>query len=226
MTEHFSGWSEVALTRQGLYSFLAAVMFPPDEVMADTLVGAAGILDDLDLDSFPFTGSWRMLCSEVEGLASADDRAREYVRLFASGVDGGLCPPNESFYVTRAKGGGMAELLARLDQDYREAGFRGSRSKEPADHVATEMEFMSLLCAREAAAWRSADPADLTAVLEVEDRFLRWHLATWVPPFAERVGRATGFLGFYGSAVRFAQAFVAHDVDLVRALLGRVVVAT
>ncbi|MEE9197211.1 MAG: molecular chaperone TorD family protein, partial [bacterium] len=91
---------------------------------------------------------------------------------------------------------------------------------EPPDHAAVELEFMSLLCGREVEAWIREDLTESAESLEREKHFLAQHLSRWFPEFTRRVANRNGS-GFYALAADAAQAFIAHDLDLVSVLLGR-----
>jgi len=213
-------WAGVSVTRQGLYRFFGGALLSPVPGLREALCGAVEYLDGLGLEHFPFLAEWRDLRTVLE-TAAGPDLNTEYVRLFASGVDGALCPPTESWYLAEAKGGGIATLVSDVEQAYREWGFSAANSAEPPDHASTELELMSALCAREAEAWRSGVTPEVAHCLHAEDRFLRTHLAVWFPHFADRVA-AVDAASFYAAVVRTANAFVLHEVDLVRSLVRQV----
>jgi TorA maturation chaperone TorD len=213
-------WAGLTVQRQGRYRFFGGALLPPSPGLRETLANAAEYLDSLNLETFPFLGEWRAMRVVLEAPAE-EDLIREYVRLFASGVDGALCPPTESWYLTEAEGGGIATLVSEVEQAYRGWGFSATSASEPPDHAATELELMSALCSSEARAWQHDDSSGVAEWLRAEDQFLRSHLALWFPHYADRVA-AVDAGAFYAAVVRTANAFVLHDVDLVRALRRQV----
>lgn len=60
----------------------------------------------------------------------------------------------------------------------------------PADHLAVELRFIALCCAREAACWRQADTGAALAWLRRERSFLNEHVLSWAPSHCTRVAAA------------------------------------
>jgi TorA maturation chaperone TorD len=185
--------------------------------LTDTLQAAADYLEAQDLTRFAFYPQWLSFRGALVAAPDDNQLATSYVRLFASGVDGALCPPTESWYKTDARTGESAELVAAVEADYRALGLAAVGTAEPPDHAATQLEAMSALCGRESAAWRARQDPDAATILERQDRFLRTHLATWFGDFAARV-RESDENGWYRSVTEVVDAFVIQEVDLVRAL--------
>lgn len=210
-------WAAVAATRQGLYRTFGRALLPPEAGLTDTLRGAADYLEQQDLARFVFYPHWLSFRSALSHAPVLDELATTYVRLFASGVSGALCPPTESWYKANARTGETAELVAALEADYRALGFAAVGTAEPPDHAATQLEALSALCGQEAVAWRSRNDPEAAAALERQDRFLRAHLATWFGDFAARV-RGADPGGFYEAVAVVADAFIVQEADLVRAL--------
>ena len=189
---------------------------PLDADRLDLLRAGAGYLDDLGPGSFAYGRAWDALVEELDEDLDVDRLGVEYVRLFASGVDGALSPPTESFYRAKARGGAMAEIVANLHHEYRELGLTATGS-ESADHITSELEVMSALCGREADAWDAGAESDALVQMGLEEAFLRRHLAQWVPEFARRAGRGARH-PFYEAVAGAVHAFVVHDVDFMAAV--------
>jgi TorA maturation chaperone TorD len=183
-------------------------------------MAASGVyLDGSDIHQYAYYGAWATFAGCV-ATADAEGLHAEYVRLFASGVGGALCPPTESYYRGEAQGGKIATVVAQVTRVYGDLGLTVAGGSEAPDHASTELEAMSVLCEREATA-REAGAADETkAALLAQDRFLRGHLAGWFPEFRARVLDSPGVGAFYGSLIEAIYAFIVHDVDFV-ALLRR-----
>jgi TorA maturation chaperone TorD len=210
-------WAAIAVTRQGLYRMFGGALLPPEDGLTETLQAAAAYLEERDLAKFVFYPHWLTFRSALLDPPAGSELATAYVRLFASGVDGALCPPTESWYRTEARFGGTAELVAALEADYRALGLAVVGTSEPPDHATPQLEAMSALCGQEAAAWRLRQDPEAAAALERQGRFLRSHLATWFGDFAARVRKADPG-GFYHAVTSVVDAFIIQEVDLVRAL--------
>ena len=149
--------------------------------------------------------------SAVKALAgSSDEPYREwqerYDVLFGHAVRG-ACPAYEMEY-GRNEIIRQASDLADLAGFYRAFGLEiaGDKNGRP-DHIATESEFMSALCAKEAHAHAQGEKEHADICLDAERTFLRDHLARWLPAFARHVEDADAD-GFFGALARFADAFV------------------
>lgn len=206
-----------ARLRQALYRYFGRALLPPNAHQIAGISAAKGFFDAAEIDVFAYYGPWRAF---AETAASADVGALsiEYVSLFASGVDGALCPPTESYYVGAADGGKIARVVAEVGRQYAHMALSPAHGSEAPDHIATELEAMSLLCAREAEA-RAAGFVDLTLhTLELEGTFLRRHLGAWLPAFRARIDEVPVVSSFYATLTTAVHAFVVHDIDLVAML--------
>lgn len=206
--------TDIARTRQGLYRFLGGALSPPAAGTFETLAGAVGVLNDRDIDMFAFSPIWRRLGRHFPVDISGAGLDVDYVRLFATGMSGALSPPTESYYRVPAKGGGIAEFVADLQREFRSMGIASVGLDEAPDHIATELEVMAYLCDQEANAWEAGQVRLAGDVLDLENRFLRRHLAVWVPLFRDRVHDANPS-PFYLDLVDTVHSFVVHDNDYV-----------
>ncbi len=210
-------WVEVAQLRRGLYRFLGGALLPPDEERIEALFAAAGYLDGMNIEAFPYYLQWNALLGVLEELPEDASLDGEYIRLFASGVDRTLCPPIESFYRGGAEGGDSARVTADVQRHTLSLGLSTTGAAEAPDHISSELEVMSALCAREATGWTGGVMADVEAAMRDQHRFLLTHLAVWLPSFAARVRDATGGEGVYGALVDFCHGYVVNDVSYVEA---------
>ena len=213
--------ADLARLRQANYRLFSAVLLYPDAERFKTLGAVAQELESRSqrLAGFAFFPQWsrfiRALVSRRDGRMA--DLEKSYVRLFVVSPDG-LCPPYASHYLAPQA---PAQVMAEVEAEYARAGFSVPPSLgEPPDHVAVELEFMSLLCAEEAEAWSRRRPRDAMQRLDRKASFLDHHLSRWFPEFSGQVATLDGG-GFYALATDAAWAFVTHDLDLISALLGR-----
>ena len=213
-------WADEARTRQGLYRFIGAALRPPESERLALLVSAREFLDGRDLDRHAFSMDWRRFCDELGSIASIEALEVEYVRLFGVGMRGTPATPTESFYRIPTQDGEVADFISTLQREYRSMGLVSVGTSEAPDHISTEMEVMSYLCGVEAEAWESDQRRLAMDTLGVETRFLKGHLAAWVPEFAERA-RAADADSFYGRLVDLLHAYVVHEADFVHSIVKR-----
>jgi TorA maturation chaperone TorD len=214
--------ADLARLREGAYRFLGGVLLYPDAEWIATFprVAEALLEESRPFARFPFWEQWKRLLGSLRGLDEADQGSVEdmYVSNFVVNSEGMVCLPYESAYLPREAAGWV---LAELERDYVKAGF--SVAPSPAgspDHASAELEFMSLLCREEGKAWKRRSLGDGVSHLDREASFLDRHLSKWFPEFARRTaGRDGG--GLYVVATDAAWAFIAHDLELVTALIGR-----
>jgi anaerobic sulfite reductase subunit A len=103
--------------------------------------------------------------------------------------------PYESFY-TSPEHLLMQEARDQVRQVYTTSGLALSgKFREPEDHIALELEFMSHLCLRTVAASEAGDLEMTRVQLQSQREFLVDHLLRWAPRFCEDLVRhaATDF---------------------------------
>lgn len=213
---------ELARLRQAVYRVLGAVLLSPRAGGIVSLSGVAAALlrESRLLDRFAFWGVWERLLSSLTecGETGGVELEVAYAATFAVVSDRTPCFPCESAYFPPDVTGWV---LAELDGEYGRAGCKVAPAfGEPPDHVAVELDFMSFLCGQEAEAWRHKRRGAAVERLDREAGFLERHLGRWIPVLARRVADR-GDSAFYALATDCARTFVAHDLELVRALRGR-----
>lgn len=236
-------WEDLARFRQGLYRLFSVALLAPVPDRLDALRAAGEVLDDAGLDAFTFSTplqAWRDTIAGPLSDAELDELSGEYIRLFVAGLDSSLCSPLESDYLTTAVGE-TGTITAQLAREYGRLGLRPAMWLG-ADHVATQLEVMAVLCEREGEARgdrvtegrigpeqsrpggstsggrrSEASRALVVSALRDERTFLRRHLGRWHAAFAARVERAT-VVPFYRELARASHAFVHHDRELLECL--------
>ncbi len=129
-----------------------------------------------------YTNAAEMLSRHAPG----PDIGAEVSRLFVRGV----VPPYETSYESaRSAPGGKTLALADIAGFYRAFGFQAQG--ERPDHLAPELEFVSLLCIKEAYARLTGETEGAEVCAEARSKFLREHLAPWLPSFRQRVAEET-----------------------------------
>jgi TorA maturation chaperone TorD len=149
---------ERSFDAQGL---VLAAGFP---VSSATALGAlAALIEDLDVERW----------------------TAEYNRLFESGV---ACPPYETTYIRRDKGG----IIADIQGFYTAFGLRPSPAgAERPDHIACELDFLALLLVMSETARQKGDAEQAGIASDAARSFVRDHLSEWVPPFCDALEQAT-----------------------------------
>ena len=98
------------------------------------------------------------------------------------------CSPYESSYTSA----GIEQGLADIAGFYRAFGVQVSpQAHERVDHIGTELEFMAVLCAKQAHATANAQPEQARICREARLAFLRDHLGLWAAPFSQRLQTVT-----------------------------------
>jgi TorA maturation chaperone TorD len=214
--------AHLARLREATYRLFSQTFLYPDEDRVRSTVALASRLaeEKTDWTRFAFFAAWSRLLSSLKDFDPKDAREIEgdFVSLFVANSAGVPCPPCESVYREPA-GRPSGWLLAEVESEYAAAGFALSPTLgELPDHVAVEMEFMALLCGREAQAWEERNPTRGIRALRKQKAFLDRHLALWFPEFVRQVTAVDGG-GTYAAVGEAAQAFVCHDRDLLETLL-------
>ena len=124
------------------------------------------------------------------------------------------CPPYETEYIDSKLSFQRSNTLADVNGFYLAFGLKTSQQNpERPDHVVLELEFMAFLLGLELQAG-DGDPSKRNDRLEVcrvaQGRFLREHLAWWVPAFAHLLGKESAG-GFYEAVSVFAAALIAAE---------------
>jgi TorA maturation chaperone TorD len=140
----------------------------------------------------------------------------EYTRLFV-GPDPPVVPPYESIY-REAGYTVMGETTLSVLKAYEEAGVVLSPDlKDLPDHVAVELEFLSLLCEEEAAFWQGEE-AHIAAVMRAEQNFVAGHLLRWVPAFAKKVSE-TSSSPFYQGLAQVTVSYLPYENDYLSTMM-------
>ena len=179
------------MERSRLYGLLATVFRrePSAEFLCqmktpELVVALAGAGVDLG-DEFG-TGS---IADQAEALAV------EYTRLFLG--PGGHISPHESVQLKRGSGILWGPETSAVRHAYREAGYDlGESEADIPDHLSVELDFLSLLAAEEAEAWKSKDRDRASKLLRLQHDFISQHLGKWVAPFCNKVSEQAEF-AFY-----------------------------
>ncbi|MHC4164799.1 MAG: TorD/DmsD family molecular chaperone [Planctomycetota bacterium] len=180
--------------RAAEYRLLSLCFHPPDEQLLEALreTGLPGLVPSAS--------------------PALDELQREYARLFV-GPFTVPAPPYGSVYLEnegRVLGESTMDVMAR----YAEEGLR-TTLKEPADHVAIELEYVYLLAFREMEAAAAGDTGRAARYRDKRQAFLRAHLGAWMPRLKERIA-AHAQMDFYRDVAVVTASVVSADLDLLR----------
>ena len=96
-------------------------------------------------------------------------------------------------------------------EKYREAGLKISEEfKDLPDHITAELEFMYYLCYMEEK-MRRVDKEKAEKFREMQKKFLKEHIAKWVPKFCDDVIRESK-LEFYKESARLLREFIEEEI--------------
>jgi DMSO reductase family type II enzyme chaperone len=139
--------------------------------------------------------------------ADASLAAAEHVALFQREV---RCPPYEGAYGPPQMAG-KATLLADVAGFYRAFGLEPTEDQpEVEDHLAAELEFMSLLALKEAWALAGSSAEGLEVTRGAQRAFLTDHLGRWASAFAARLAE-TAPPGVHAASAVLLETWLAHE---------------
>lgn len=142
---------------------------------------------------------------EAEAIGHMDEA--EYQALFGGQVP--ACPPYETEY-TAAHLWMQTQQMADIAGFYRAFGVDTTETGEKADALTAELEFMYMLCVKEAIAEDDGNREGAAICRDAQAKFLKEHLAVWLPRLIARMEQA-GAEGFYLALARLTERFVAAE---------------
>lgn len=102
---------------------------------------------------------------------------------------------------------------------YRSMGVdRSGQFKEPEDHIALELQFMTHLCEKTNAALKDGDFREAKRCLEVQRDFLNEHLGKWVPKLSADILKSAR-REFYKAVAKITEGYVEMDRKLIVELI-------
>lgn len=139
------------------------------------------------------------------------DLAADYARCLL-GMHADPVPPFESVWVSDLHLM-MQESRDEVVELYASEGMGKARAfRIPEDHIAVELEFMSLLCKRAGELFAANDAIVLQANIVKQRTFMRNHMLTWIPDFCQKLSlRST--TAFYRALANATEAFVKADAE-------------
>ncbi len=138
-----------------------------------------------------------------------EDLAVEYARLFIG--PGKHISPHESVHHKRDDGDwgqlwGADTVAVKKFIESTGLKYNLEYSGLP-DDISVELEFMSEVIKREAAAWKDNDREGAVYCLKIEKKFIEEHLAKWVPSFCDKI-IAQAEPSFYREIAELTKSFI------------------
>jgi TorA maturation chaperone TorD len=209
---------ELARFRQGMYRIFAASFLPPEPERLVEIIAASEALERMGLPYLAFYHEWAPWATALHSISDTISLDIEYVRMFATGIDGAVSPPTESFYASDPIRGEVAELLGELRLLYDKYRLTPTGLvSDTLDHVSIQLEVMSALCATEAEAHGSDNGTRLGWALSNQREFIEGHLGVWLPKFVSRI-TANETVPFYALLGPAVASFVHHDIGVIHYL--------
>jgi putative dimethyl sulfoxide reductase chaperone len=205
-------------TRASLYSALAlGFAYPAEPAIWPLLAEEMGYAADRLHGSAELDLAVRQVQSAISALGTAATElpgpAEEHTFLFARQTP---CPPYESTYYA----GGLEQNLADVAAFYRAFGLQlAPAAHERADHISSQLEFMAVLCAKEARALGNGLTGPAEICRAARRSFLEFHLGRWTPAFAARL-EAKARLPLYPALAGVLLAFLDCEAQELGVTLG------
>lgn len=207
--------TEEVLARSTIYSHLAGPFaYPTEEYLRELQSGEIAASLKKAASFFPeekeLIAAVDDFCDAVEKEMPAldiGDLEGEYNRIFSMGQ---ICPHNETEYSSShvfMKGQDMADIAGF----YNACGFRMSdKEKALVDFIGTELEFMHVVTFKEHHALEKGEEGNAETCREIQGKFLKGHLGTWVSAFS-KVLSATTHLEFFRTLGKLLDVFVTFE---------------
>ena len=160
------------------------------------------------------------MIAEIDQKEGFEKVRRDHLKLFV-GPKTLLAPPYGSLYLEK-----QGQIMGPSTQDairfYQAAGLKKSEDfKEPPDHIRTELEFMSYLITEvvkdlsemeeKADCEKKKILTKCENFLELQEKFLKNHLGSWVRPFTQNLMK-NGDTVFYQNLGKITEEFIRYEV--------------
>lgn len=182
-----------AASRAHVYGILFAVFCEPDDNVYAALADGSLVADLsaavawLGADADVYARGLAMVREVTAIGCTLTDLKVEFARLF-TGPGLPVVGRFASQYLDEPGPGGVGRLGGQATEAavtaYQAEGLAPrSTLREPADDIATELEFLAWLCSREQQEWASGSTDEARRLRRAVDDFVRQHCAPWWPAF-------------------------------------------
>ena len=198
-----------ALARADVYRVLAGAFDDPDDPTGEASLDLATLRAAArELGTQVGAATWR----SIAGIVERDARTVEHRRIFGHVVAHG-CPPYETEWGRRHVFG-QSQDLGDIRGFYEAFGVRPRRGGERPDHLACELEFLSLLAIKEAMALAAGDADRVEICRGAASHFLEDHPGRWVVALAARIAGRAPRSGYAAAAALAATILGAHAREI------------
>ncbi|MHC4094065.1 MAG: TorD/DmsD family molecular chaperone [Planctomycetota bacterium] len=207
--------ADVARWRERAYRLLSELFAYPSAAAVEAIPGEARDLlaRDAEVAGLAYGPVLRFLRGLANlNIADVPELQQTFLSMFGTGATPEPIPLAETAFLDpEAMVSGW--VIGSLESAYGTAGVSsaGAGGGESPDHIAVELEFVSILCEGEADAWAASDSTGASRALKRQVRFLEKHPSNWLPVLAREVRNRHN--GLYALAAEAAHATVAHDID-------------
>ena len=194
--------------RSQIFRLLSACFYEPDKkLFMEELVctNLANLLAEVAPEAESAALNMQAALSETDDKEMLLDYARLFVGPFEL-----LAPPYGSIYI-EGKSQVMGDSTMAVLKKYQEIGL-SIDIKEPADHIAFELEFMHYLYTLETEAIQKDDNAKTQSLASMRNDFLSAYLTTWIPQFCEKIRIGTDNM-FYRNLADCLELFIELEVS-------------
>lgn len=218
-----------ALARSALYQFLSLCFFEPKEktysvLKSDDYLGniRESLNEYLTLNSF--NGETSIMRENLQSLGNSlkekpfEGLGSEYRKVFGTFIAAKECPIYETLYgsTDAFQQTRYLQELADIGGFYRAFDLNIEDSRERYDHLSIELEFMHFLTYKEAYALENHGDEQLGICTNAEKKFLKSHLARWVPLFTKLVNKRTKDSAYLWSAANLLRDFISCETKLLK----------
>ncbi len=207
LEDKIDDYAELASDRSNFYFFLSSVFLkPPTTDIIKILTELTNSPESSNLVSKQTTDSLsRMGIINNEELKNL---VQEYHDLFKVPLSKYVAPYESVYRDGRLHG----QSALKVKDIYNRLGFRIPHEYyELPDHIGIELAFMATLCKEEHKAWKERNAKLVRSLREIEERFLKEHIACWLPKLCNAICEKTKD-NFYICMAEITLDFVQSDI--------------
>ena len=198
---------ELAFDRSNFYFFLSSVFLKPPTISTIKIV--MELISSYEFSNFISNQTVDSL-SRMECINNVwfENLVQEYHDLFKVPLSKYVAP-YESVYRDGHLNGQSAIDVKKI---YHRLGFQIPHEYyELSDHIGIELAFMATLCKEEHKAWKEKNVKLVRSFGEIEERFLKEHIACWLPKLCNTICEKTKD-NFYIYIAKITIDFVQYDI--------------
>lgn len=189
------------------FRLMAACFYEPDKPLfleQAVCSNLAMLLEEISTQAAEAAGEMSRTLNRLE----QEQMLVDYAALFI-GPSELPAPPYGSVYLEKGRAL-MGATTLQVQKFYEDVGLQ-VEEKEPADHIAIELEFMAFLHGREASALQAGASEEADRMKDLREKFFSGWLKPWVADFCTAIRRG-GKNPFYVSLADCLEGFI-HSYD-------------